>query len=84
MLKWELSYLNVLHKNARLLNNKKNVNHTMSIWYEAGRSFGDVTFVTMFGNIDILSIGFILMFVYVLAILSDYNWVGLRVSFSIV
>ncbi|KOC67294.1 Patched domain-containing protein 3 [Habropoda laboriosa] len=79
VLKWELAYLNVLNKNARLLNNKKDANHTLSLLYEAGRSFGDVTFVTMFGNIDILSIGFILMFFYVLVIFSDYNWVGWRI-----
>lgn len=57
------------------------MNRTIAIWYEAGRSFGDVTFVTMFGNIGILSIGFVLMFFYVLFIFSDFNWVGLRVSF---
>ncbi|XP_076629861.1 patched domain-containing protein 3 [Colletes latitarsis] len=79
VLKWELSYLNVLHRNAELLNAMRRVNHTLAIWYEAGRSFGDVTFVTMFGNIDILSIGFILMFFYVLVIFSDYNWVGWRI-----
>ncbi|KZC04135.1 PREDICTED: patched domain-containing protein 3-like [Dufourea novaeangliae] len=82
--KWELSYLNVLHRNAKLLNNKINANHTLAIWYEAGRSFGDVTFVTMFGNIDILSIGFILMFIYVLVIFSDYNWVGWRIYLTII
>lgn len=79
VLKWELSYLNVLHKNAKVLNDEKDVNRTVAIWYEAGRSFGDVTFVTMFGNIGILSIGFVLMFFYVLFIFSDFNWVGLRV-----
>ncbi|CAK9806362.1 Patched domain-containing protein 3 [Anthophora quadrimaculata] len=84
VLKWELSYLKVLERNARLLNSKKNVNHTLFLWYEAGRSFGDVTFVTMFGNIDILSIGFILMFFYVLVIFSDYNWVGWRVYLTVV
>lgn len=80
-MKWELAYLDVLHRNAKLLNAKRNENHTLTILYEAGRSFGDVTFVTMFGHIDILSIGFILMFFYVLVIFSDYNWVGWRVSF---
>lgn len=72
--------MDILHENARILNNEKNVNNTLAIWYDAGRSFGDVTFVTMFGNIGILSIGFILMFFYVLVIFSDYNWVGWRVS----
>nr|XP_033338744.1 NPC intracellular cholesterol transporter 1-like isoform X2 [Megalopta genalis] len=82
--KWESSYLNILHKNAKLLNNKKDENHTMAIWYEAGRSFGDVTYVTMFGHMDILSIGFILMFFYVLVIFSDYNWVGWRIYLTTV
>lgn len=84
ILQWELSYLNVLHRNAKLLNSEKNVNNTLAIWYEAGRSFGDVTFVTMFGNIGILSIGFFLMFFYVLVISSEYNWVGCRVYLTIV
>ncbi|CAL7945885.1 unnamed protein product [Xylocopa violacea] len=84
VLKWELSYLNVLHENAMLLSSEANVNNTLALWYEAGRSFGDVTFVTMFGNIDILSIGFILMFFYVLVIFSDYNWVGWRVYLTVV
>ncbi|XP_034172296.1 patched domain-containing protein 3 isoform X1 [Osmia lignaria lignaria] len=84
ILKWELSYLNVLHRNAEVLNSMKNENHTIAIWYEAGRSFGDVTFVTLFGNIGTLSIGFILMFLYVLLIFSDYNWVGWRVYLTIV
>ncbi|XP_076658012.1 patched domain-containing protein 3 [Halictus rubicundus] len=82
--KWELSYLNLLHKNAKLLSNKKDANHTAAIWYEAGRSFGDVTYVTMFGHMDILSIGFILMFFYVLVIFSDYNWVGWRIYLTCV
>ncbi|XP_031837456.2 patched domain-containing protein 3 [Nomia melanderi] len=77
--KWEVSYLNVLNRNAEQLNNKKDANNTLAIWYEAGRSFGDVTYVTMFGHIDILSIGFILMFFYVLVIFSDFNWVGWRI-----
>ncbi|XP_068974093.1 patched domain-containing protein 3-like isoform X2 [Bombus flavifrons] len=83
VLQWELSYLDILHENARILNDEKNVNNTLAIWYDAGRSFGDVTFVTMFGNIGILSIGFILMFFYVLVIFSDYNWVGWRVYLTI-
>nr|XP_003706373.1 PREDICTED: Niemann-Pick C1 protein-like [Megachile rotundata]XP_012147953.1 PREDICTED: Niemann-Pick C1 protein-like [Megachile rotundata] len=84
ILKWELSYLDVLHRNAKQLNSEKDANHTLAIWYEAGRSFGDVTFVTMFGNIDILSLGFILMFLYVLVIFSDYNWVGWRIYLTVV
>lgn len=84
VLQWELSYLDVLHKNARILKNENNVNNTLAIWYEAGRSFGDVTFVTMFGNIGTLSIGFILMFFYVLVIFSDYTWVGWRIYLTIV
>lgn len=83
-MKWELIYLDVLQKNAKLLNDRSDANDTSAIWYEAGRSFGDVTFVTMFGNIDILSIGFILMFFYVLVIFSDYNWVGWRIYLTIV
>ncbi|XP_054005477.1 patched domain-containing protein 3-like isoform X1 [Hylaeus anthracinus] len=84
ILKWELSYLDVLHRNAKLLNDKRNANHTSAIYYEAGRSFGDVTFVSMFGNIGIMSIGFILMFFYVLVIFSDYNWVGWRIYLTTV
>ncbi|XP_076246094.1 patched domain-containing protein 3 isoform X2 [Calliopsis andreniformis] len=84
ILKWELSYLNILHQSAKLLNHRKTANHTIAISYEAGRSFGDVTFVSMFGNIGILSIGFILMFFYVLVIFSDFNWVGLRIYLTIV
>jgi len=54
------------------------------LYYEAGRSFGDISGVSIFQDIDKLVIGILLMFLYVLTILSNHNWVEWRVHMIII
>lgn len=63
------------------LNNEKS-NNSMAIWYEAGRSFGDISASTMYQDIFKIAIGVIMMSIYVLVILSRCTWVELRVSIN--
>ncbi|KAL6264423.1 hypothetical protein P5V15_004532 [Pogonomyrmex californicus] len=75
VLKWEAAYL----KNAENLSNKlqseRSGNNSLTLYYEASRSFGDISGTSIFQDIDKLIIGIFLMFLYVLTILSNYNWV---------
>ncbi|KAK2582155.1 hypothetical protein KPH14_004514 [Odynerus spinipes] len=80
-LKWESGYLRTLDKAStefRDWNRNKYPNQTLGLFYEAGRSFGDISSSTLFQDIDKLAIGIILMFFYVQFILSNFNWVEWR------
>lgn len=76
-----MSFLKELESSSNDLKlyNKK-FNKTMGLWYEAGRSFGDVSASTMYQDVLKIAIGVILMSIYVLVILSRFTWVELRVS----
>lgn len=67
VLKWESEYLKVLKNESNL-------------YYQAGRSFGDISSTTTFKEMDKLMIGMIFMFCYVLTILSRFNRIEIRVS----
>lgn len=84
MLSWESAYLEVAENISNNLQNEKNENISLRFYYYAGRSYGDVTRSSIFQDMDKLAVGNVLMFLYVLAILSKANWVELRVHFSIV
>ncbi|XP_074095417.1 patched domain-containing protein 3 isoform X1 [Cotesia typhae] len=75
VLNWEKSFLNQLHSSSEHL---KNENSSIKIWYEAGRSFGDISASTMFQDIKKVIIGIILMTLYVQIILSRFNWLEWR------
>ncbi|XP_043686569.1 NPC1-like intracellular cholesterol transporter 1 isoform X1 [Vespula pensylvanica] len=80
-LKWELGFLRTLEEASTELKNwnKDNYpNETLGLFYEAGRSFGDISSSTLFQDIDKLAIGILLMFFYVQFILSNFNWVEWR------
>ncbi|XP_011262753.1 patched domain-containing protein 3 isoform X1 [Camponotus floridanus] len=77
VLTWESAFLEFTKKLSNKLQNERN-NNSLEFYYEAGRSYGDLSGTTMFQDIDKLSLGVSLMFLYVLAILSKYNWVELR------
>lgn len=64
------------------LQSEKN-NDSLAFYYEAGRSYGDLSGTAMFRDIDKLIIGVALMFLYVLMILSNHNWVEWRVCVSV-
>lgn len=52
-----------------------------SLYYTAGRSYGDISAATMFQDLDKLFIGGFLMFVYMEIVLSKFSWIELRVIF---
>lgn len=84
MLTWESAFLEFAKKLSNKLQNEKNNNNgSLEFYYEAGRSYGDLSGSTMFQDIDKLVLGVLLMFLYILAILSKYNWVELRVCVAI-
>ncbi|KAK0173536.1 hypothetical protein PV328_006715 [Microctonus aethiopoides] len=79
VLRWESALLDVLHTSSELLKiSNKLYNQSLAIWYEAGRSFGDISSSTMFQDIKKIIIGTVLMTIYVLLILSKFNWVEWR------
>lgn len=59
---------------------KQKFNSTYSIYYEAGRSFGDISQDSIFHDVEKLVAGIIIMSIYVQVILSKFNWVEWRVS----
>ncbi|KAI4503226.1 hypothetical protein M0802_001448 [Mischocyttarus mexicanus] len=80
-LKWESGFLLTLEKASTELKNWNNDhyrNETLGLFYEAGRSFGDISSSTLFQDIDKLAIGILLMFFYVQFIISNFNWVEWR------
>nr|CAD7423184.1 unnamed protein product [Timema monikensis] len=50
----------------------------MKIFYEAGRSYGDISSSVMFQDVDKLIFGIIMMFIYVQIIVSKFNMVEFR------
>lgn len=52
----------------------------IQIFYEAGRSFGDISRQSMFYDMDKLTIGIVLMFFYIQFGLSRCNWLEIRLT----
>lgn len=50
------------------------------MFYNAGRSFGDISSATMFQDMDKLFIGGTLMFIYMEIVLSKFSWTEFRVK----
>ena len=80
VLSWEFAFLKDVEQSKEILKSRNVDNKTLNLWYEAERSFGDISSLTMFQDVDKLSIGIILMFFYVQMVLSNFNWVEWRVS----
>ncbi|XP_011688290.1 PREDICTED: Niemann-Pick C1 protein-like isoform X2 [Wasmannia auropunctata] len=78
VMKWESAYLENMKNLSYQLQSERNTNNSLMLYYFAGRSYGDISGTTIFQDIDILMIGIFLMFLYVLTILSNYNWVEWR------
>lgn len=70
-LDWESKFLNIV-KNLSL------EEYNATAFYEAGRSFGDLSGEIMFQDADKLVIGIILMFIYIQLILSKFNWIEVK------
>ncbi|XP_024875784.1 NPC intracellular cholesterol transporter 1-like isoform X1 [Temnothorax curvispinosus] len=78
VLKWESAYLENVINLSNQLQSERNMNDSLKLYYEAGRSFGDISATSIFQDMDKLVIGSVLMFLYVLTILSNQNWVEWR------
>lgn len=65
------------------LQSERNINNSLMVYYFAGRSYGDISVISIFQDMDKLVLGSFLMFLYVLTILSKRNWVEWRVSMII-
>lgn len=84
MLEWESTFLKTLEMFSNKLQNDRNEKSSLMLYYEAGRSFGDITESSIFQEIDKLAVGFMIMFFYILMIVSNLNWVELQVSFGVI
>lgn len=78
ILEWESLFLEELEKYSKKLADGEN-EEKISIWYVAGRSFGDISNSILFQDIDKVFIGVLVMSIYVQIILSRYNIVEWRV-----
>ncbi|KAG7307929.1 hypothetical protein JYU34_006545 [Plutella xylostella] len=71
--KWEIEFLALLEK---LSHNSSDIN----VYYEAGRSFGDISGSAMFSELDKLFAGIFLMFIYIQFAMSRCNWLEIRLT----
>ncbi|XP_037924003.1 NPC intracellular cholesterol transporter 1-like isoform X3 [Hermetia illucens] len=74
-LAWEDGFL----KTMNLLRDQIEDNET-KVYFEAAKSFGDISEATMFQDTDKLIIGISVMFIYIQVVLSKFSWVELRIS----
>ncbi|XP_026471686.1 protein patched homolog 2-like [Ctenocephalides felis] len=68
---WEEKFLH-------LMNNISQHSENFSVFYQAGRSYGDISSATMFEDIDKIMIGVVLMCIYVHIVISQWNCVYQR------
>lgn len=54
----------------------------IKIYYSAGRSYGDISSKTLFQDIDKLCLGVFLMMIYMILVLSKFNWQELRFTLT--
>ncbi|XP_048511966.1 NPC intracellular cholesterol transporter 1-like isoform X2 [Athalia rosae] len=85
LLTWENAFLKAARESSEDLrtvesNATAGTDEDLAFWYEAARSFGDVSSSTMFQDIGKVAMGVVLMSFYVQIILSRLNWVEWRVS----
>lgn len=83
VLNWEAQFLKELESSSRYLNSLNGAGtneQVLKLWYQAGRSWSDISSSTMFQDTSKIVFGVILMSVYVQFILSRFNWVEWRVS----
>ena len=79
---WEAEFLSVMDESSRSLDyhNEAGANEqTLKLWYQAGRSWSDISASTMFEDSGKLMCGIVLMSIYVQVLLSRFNWVEWRV-----
>ncbi|KAJ8669003.1 hypothetical protein QAD02_000262 [Eretmocerus hayati] len=74
---WEASFLSELRDASENLRNYE-TDEGYAIYYEAGRSFGDISQESIFHDVEKIVIGVFMMSIYVQVILSRFNWVEWR------
>ncbi|XP_053603222.1 NPC intracellular cholesterol transporter 1 homolog 1b-like [Plodia interpunctella] len=70
---WEKEFINLMELVSTNLTD-------LGIFYEAGRSFGDISGQAILNEIDKLFLGIILMFFYIQFALSRFNWLEIRLT----
>ncbi|XP_050562223.1 protein patched homolog 1-like [Spodoptera frugiperda] len=70
---WESEFLDLMES---ISHNFSDIN----IYYEAGRSFADISGKAMFDELDKLFLGILLMFLYIQFALSRYNWLEIKLT----
>lgn len=70
-LAWEQGFVDVM------VNASQNISD-FKLFYSAERTFGDLSSDSMFRDMGKLSIGIVLMFIYIQIILSKFNWVEIK------
>lgn len=70
---WEYKFL-------ELMKNVSNESDDVKLYYEAGRSFADITGDSMFYELDKLFLGILLMYLYIQFGLSRCNWLEIRLT----
>lgn len=71
ILKWERKFMDMMENVTRHAQD-------IEVFYEAGRSFADISAAAMFQDIDKLIVGIIMMFIYIQLIVSKFNMVEFR------
>lgn len=76
VLDWESKFLNVLEEEA----DNEPRNSSIHLYYEAGRSFGDISGKSMFQDLGKLIIGIVLMYAFIQLVMpTHYNRIEMRV-----
>ncbi|XP_059056673.1 NPC1-like intracellular cholesterol transporter 1 [Achroia grisella] len=70
---WESKFIELMQNFSQNLTD-------INLYYEAGRSFADISGEAMFKEIDKLFLGIILMFLYIQFALSRFNWLEIRLT----
>lgn len=73
IMQFEGEYLKVMDEVKKELDSDD-----FTIFYSAGRSYGDISSKTLFQDMDKLFMGIILMMIYMVLILSKFSWVEMR------
>lgn len=70
---WENEFLDIMESISHNFTDIK-------LYYEAGRSFADISGQAMFDELDKLFLGILLMFFYIQFALSRFNWLEIRLT----
>lgn len=75
MMLWEKEFLNKMKFIQKNMSNEE-----LKVYYQAYRSYGDLTTAVTFQELDKYIAGVVLMFIYLQLVLSKFGWVEFRVN----